>query len=141
MITRIHITICLIVLMILSCVRIDNANSMIPSSVIPSDYEVTSVRTDSEICTTARAYSHIELPDYWMDISSNRVITLLRRPQGMYRTYERREIAYTVFEVLSKVVLYSFIMILFSTGGIGLSMPIRCLLLYIHSEDGKKKVA
>lgn len=133
---------CLIFLMSLSCVHIDNTSDLSPASMSASGYTNASVLVESETYQVNRGYSRIEQQDYWSNNNSTRLSTsLFKRSQNTYRNNERNEITIAILDVVSKVVLFSFIMILFATGGTGLSMPFRCLLLYIHSMDGKKRIA
>lgn len=132
---------CLIFLMSLSCVHIDNTSDLSPASMGASGYTNASVLVESETYQVNRGYSRIEQQDYWSNNNSTRLSTsLFKRSQNTYRNNERNEITIAILDVVSKVVLFSFIMILFATGGTGLSMPFRCLLLYIHSMDGKKRI-
>lgn len=133
---------CLIVLMSLSCVHIDNTSDLIVDSTMSSSYSEISSMVESETYQVNRGYSCIEQQDYWSNNSAARLSTVLfKRSQSSLRHHERYEIVMAILDVVSKVALFSFIMILCATGGTGLSMPFRCLLYYIQDMDGKKKIA
>ncbi len=133
---------CLVFLMSLSCVQIDNTNDISPVSAGVSGYTNAFVLVESEIYNANRDYSSIEQQDYWNNNSATRLFTsVFKRSSNTHRNHERKEITIAILGILSKLVLFAFIMILFATGGAGLSMPFRCLLLYIHNMDGKKRIA
>ncbi len=133
---------CLICLMTVSCVHIDNTSDFFMPSTTPSSYTATAVDTLSDTIYASRGYSRFEQQDYLSDNQSARLSTaLFKRSQTNFRSHERHELAIAILDIISKVVLFSFIMILCATGGTGLSMPFRCLLSYIHGMDGKKRIA
>lgn len=137
-----YIIIWFAILMVLSCVQIDNTSNLFASFALSSDYVGTSVMVDSESYNMNREYSQVEPQDYWSNNNSTRVsVSLFKCSQGSYRSHGRSEIMIAILDVVSKVVLYSFIMILFATGATRLSMPFQCLLYYIQSMDGKKRIA
>lgn len=136
------ITFCMILLLALSCVQIDNTSDLFVPSTVSSSYTNMGVMADFETYNVNRGYSRIEQQDYWSANQSTRLsTTLFKRSQGNSRSYEKNELTITSLDVVSKVVLFSFIMILFAAGGSGLSMPFRCLLYYIQDMDGKKRIA
>ncbi len=136
------ITICMILLMTLSCVHIDNTSNLVVPSANSSSYMAMEIAVDSETINVSRGYSRYEQQDYLSANQSARLSTVLfKRSQANHRSHERHELAIAILDVVSKVVLFSFIMILCATGCAGLSMPFRCLLSYIHGMDGKKRIA
>lgn len=136
------ILICLAFLMTLSCVHVDNTSNLFAPSTDPSCYTASAVMADSETINVSREYSRFEQQDYLSANQSARLSTaLFKRSQANFRSHERHELTIAILDVVSKVVLFSFIMILFAAGGAGLSMPFRCLLSYIHGMDGKKRIA
>lgn len=136
------ITFCMIMLMSLSCVQIDNTSDLFISSAISINATNASWMVGSETYNANRGCSRIEQQDYWNHNQSACLsMSLFQRSQGTFRNNGRNEITIAILDIVSKVVLFSFIMILYATGGAGLSMPFRCLLSYIHGMDGKKKIA
>ncbi len=135
-------TICLIIMMSLTCMRIDNTSDFFDLSAASLGYTNSVVLTQTDTLDVNRRYSRIEQQDYLYAQGATRVSTSLsRRSQNHIRSFERNEVIVAVLGILSKVVLFSFFMILFATSGTRLSMPFQCLLYYIHNMDGKKKIA
>lgn len=139
---QIIITILMLLVVSVSSVHIDNSGDMLGSLVAFSGVSEDSVIMDTESYEVNRRYSQIEQQDYWNGNSSTRFSTSLsRRSQILSRSYVKQGMSISVLDIIFKVVLFSIIMILFASGGTGLSMPIRCLLCYIHGLDGKKRIA
>lgn len=132
----------LIWLMTMSCVHVDNTSNFFVPSTHSIDYTATAVIADSETYSVDRGCSRFEQQDY---LSANQATglakSLFKRSQANFKSHERQELTIAILDIVSKVVLFSFIMILCAAGGTGLSMPFRCLLSYIHSMDGKKRIA
>ncbi len=139
---RLIVIFCMIVLTTFSCVRIDNTSDVMISSTDSFVYSDGAVMLDSSSYARNDGYSHIHQQDYWCSNHSTRLATtLFKRSQLSCRNYEKNELTYAILDLVSKVVLFSFIMILFATSGTGLSMPFQCLLYYIQDKDGKKRIA
>ena len=137
-----YIAICLMMLMSLTCLRIDNTSDLFDVSIASLEYSNSVASTEAEVISVNREYSSIETQDYINANASTRLFTsLYRRSQNHIRNYERNKVTMTVLDMISKVALFSFIMILFAASGTGLSMPFQCLLYYIHNMDGKKRIA
>lgn len=135
------ITFWIILMLVLSCVQINNAIGVSIPSTASLNYTNIAVVVDSEK-HNLRGYSYIEQQDFWSSNQSTCLsMSMLKRTYTSFRNHERHEWVLTISDVISKVVLFSFIMFLCATGGAGLSMPFRCLLSYIHGMDGKKKIA
>lgn len=133
---------CIIWLMTLSCVHVDNTRDLFMPSTCSLDYTITVGTVDSETIDVSRGCSRVEQQDYLSANQSARLsTTLFKRSQTNYKSHQRQELTIAILDVVSKVVLFSFIMILCATGCAGLSMPFRCLLSYIHGMDGKKRIA
>ena len=127
-------SVCLIIIMFVSVMRIDNA----------MDSWSTFTRLSNEVDSLfLTEYSSYEIkPDYLSENPSARLSsTFFKRSQNFSRGYERYEVSVATLDMIFKVVLFSIVMILIATGGAGLSMPFRCLLCYIHRQDGKKRIA
>lgn len=137
-----YIAICLMIVMSFVCLRVDNTNDLFTVSTTSTEYSNSAVSTGVGVLSVNKGYSHIATQDYINANGSTRVSTsLYRRSQNHIRNFERNEVTMTILGGISKVALFSFIMILFAASGTGLSMPFQCLLYYIHNKDGKKKIA
>lgn len=135
------LAITLMILLALSCFRIDNIGDVFAFPTASLNHENAFVMTTAETFEVNRGYSRIEQQDYLNATNSTRLSsTLFRRFQNADRSRERHEMSVTILDVVSKVVLFSFIMILFAANHVRLSMPFQCLLYYIHDMDGKKKI-
>lgn len=136
------ITMLVVVLMFLSCIRIDNTGSIFGHTAASFTTDMTSDEIESETLAVNRGCSHIEQQDY---LNASNVTSIsssfLRRSQSFFRNHERHELLEVVLDVISKVVMSAMVMLLVAAGGAGLSMPYRCLLYYIQDMDGKKRIA
>lgn len=133
------VTICLIMLMALSCLRIDNTSNYSTTSFT---HTISIDEVASSILDVNTGCSRIEQEDYLNTSTSTYLLTsLYRRSLNNYRSYERQEVNVAVLDFVSKIVSFLIAMTLCATGSAGLSTPFRCLLYYIQDMDGKKKVA
>ena len=134
--------ICLLLVMSLSGLRVDNSMDSLSYSGNPSGYSDTSVLVEAAAYNVNDGYSRIEQQDFLSVNTSTRLSTsMFKRSQIVHRNQEKQEVSIAALEVSYKVVLFSIVMILFAAGGAGLSMPFRCLLYFIHNTDGKKRIA
>ncbi|MBE5940939.1 MAG: hypothetical protein E7264_00220 [Lachnospiraceae bacterium] len=132
----------MIVLTVFTCIRIDNTSDIIVPATESYAHTDMAVMVDSASYAMNDGYNQIQQQDYWASTPSTRLATtLFKRAQVTYKNYEKNGLTIAVLDLVSKVVLFSFIMILFAASGTGLSMPFRCLLYYIQDKDGKKKIA
>ena len=139
---QILFSLCLIVIMSLSTMRIDNTVDALSAFTRLSQEFQISALVENGSYEVNRGYSSIEKPDYLSENPSARLSsTFYKRSQNFCRNSERHKVSVATLDVIFKVVLFSIVMILIATGGVGLSMPFRCLLYYIHGMDGKKKIA
>lgn len=139
---RMILTVLALLVMTVSGININNSNDMFVSVADFSCVSDNSLMMDAESYEVNRRYSQIEQQNYWNGHSSARFSTsLIRRSQVLSRGLARQKMSIATLDSRFKVVLFSIIMILFAAGGTGLSMPIRCLLCYIHGVDGKKRIA
>ena len=139
---RMILTVLALFVMAVSGINIDNSNDMLVSSADFSCVLDDSLMLEAESYEVNRRYSQIEQLNCWNGHSSARISTsLIRRSQVLSRGLARQKMSIATLDSIFKVVLFSIIMILFAAGGTGLSMPIRCLLCYIHEVDGKKRIA
>lgn len=139
---QIIVTVLAIFVMVVSGIHINNMNNVFASSVRLSCISEDLVLIDTGSYEVNKGYSRIEKLDYWNSQSLTRFSTsLFRRSQALHRGQERQEMSIVTLDITFKVVFLSIVMILFATGGAGLSMPFRCLLCYIHGLDGKKRIA
>ena len=136
---RTIIIIGLIALMSLSCIQVDNTSDTFNTSTAVIDKFETFVVVDSTTYNVNRGASSIEQQDYWNNNTSARLSTsFFERSQRVYRSYGKDRFIIAVLDAVSRMALFSIVMILLATGCAGLSMPFRCLLFYIHNKDGKK---
>lgn len=139
---RMIITVLALLVMVVSGIRIDNSSDVFVSDADFSYVSDASSMLKAESYEVNRRYSQIEQPSCWNGHGSARLSSsLFRRSQTLERSHERYEMSIATLDSIFKVVLFSIIMILFAAGGTGLSVPIRCLLCYIHEVDGKKRIA
>ncbi len=133
---------CMILLTFFTCFRIDNTSNFVISTTDSFANIHSSVMMDSTTYASNDGYSQIQQQDYWRASHSTRMsTTMFKRSQLSCRNNDKNALVYVVLDIVSKVILFSFIMILFATSGTGLSMPFQCLLFYIQNEDGKKRIA
>lgn len=136
------LTICLLVVLTISGIQVDNYADTFTCSTELSGSDDASVMVETGNYGINRGYSCIEQQDYWTVNGSTRVSSLLyKRSQNGVRSHARNNVIVAAFDTCRKAVMFSIVMILFATGSAGLSMPFRCLLYYIHNMDGKKRIA
>lgn len=136
------LTVLALLVMVVSGIHIDNSGDVFVSDADFSYVSDASLMLKAESYEVNRRYSQIEQPSCWNGHSSARLSSsFFRRSQTLERSHKRHEMSIVTLDSIFRVVLFSIIMILFAAGGTGLSMPIRCLLCYIHGVDGKKRIA
>lgn len=139
---QIIITLLAMFVVSISGIHINDSNAMSLSAVHLSCESEDSVMMDAGSYNVNSEYSRINRQKYWNTNSFTHLsASFFRRSQTFHKGHERIEVSVVTLDTVFRVFFFSIVMILFATGGAGMSMPFRCLLCYIHGMDGKKKIA
>ncbi|MBQ9983329.1 MAG: hypothetical protein IJP29_01935 [Lachnospiraceae bacterium] len=140
---RNHLLAITVMLVALLCSVLQSGLSFDAMMTVPISAEGTVVEAQECVVVyeVSRGYSNVTRQDYLTSSPITRIATTFKRSQNNYRHYPGQGVLTAILEEVSKIVLFSFIMILFATGKAGLSMSFQCLLYYIQNTDGKKRIA
>lgn len=128
-------------LVVLLCSVLQNGLSFDAIETVPVSAEGIFMEAEEYVAVyeVSRSCSNVVQQYYMTARPTTRIVSAFKRFQTNCRYHQEAVVA--ILEDLSKVAVFSFIMILFATGKAGLSMPFQCLLCYIQNTDGKKRIA